>query len=194
MAGAALAAEAADPDQYLNLPYADDPSLQSNLNTLDIYVPQGRQDCPVIVFLHGGTWFQGDKGRLDDKVRAFTDRGYIYVSMNYRLSPDVMHPTHVMDIARGIAWLSSNIPRYGGNPRALVLMGHSAGGHLAALVATDPHYLGVYGLSPANLSAVVGLDSAAYYLPGLFRGEPENGYLFELAFGTDPALWKRPRR
>lgn len=189
---AAAGAGAVPVDVYLDLRYLPGgatPASLAYLNNLDIYAPQGCEACPVVVFVHGGTWIQGGKGRFDDKTRAFAERGWVYVSINYRLSPDVRHPAHVQDAAAAVAWIHDNIGRFGGDPARVCLLGHSAGAHLAALLAADPRYLEAHGLGPQALRAVVGLDSGAYDLPLLFASEPENQMFFEMAFGPDPAVW-----
>ncbi len=160
-----------------------------NVHLLDIYKPEACQSCPVIMYIHGGSWVFGDKGDLSYKAKAFTTHGYIYVSINYRLSPDYRFPVHAYDVARAFSWLKNNIADYGGNPEQIYLLGHSAGGHLAALIALDEHYLEAFGLIPANIAGVIGLDSAAYHLPSLFAAEPENQYLFYWAFGDNPKDW-----
>jgi arylformamidase len=176
----------------LDIPYSEGAASDPNprLRSLDIHAPEGAACLPVMVFIHGGTWFQGDKGRLDGKASAFVEAGWVFVSVNYRLSSDVMHPVHAQDLAEAIAWIRASICGYGGDPRRIFLMGHSAGGHLAALVATDPAYLGERGLSLDSIRGVIGLDSAAYDLAALFRAEPENLLFFEMAFGDDPGLWE----
>jgi acetyl esterase/lipase len=78
-----------------------------------------------------------------------------FVSVGYRLSPKVQHPAHIQDVARGFAWTVANIDKYGGNPGAIFVSGHSAGGHLAALLATDDGYLKAEKLSPSNIKGVI---------------------------------------
>jgi acetyl esterase/lipase len=163
---------------------------QSMAHLLDIYQPEDCQSCPVIIYIHGGTWVLGDKGGPSYKAKAFTDNNYIYVSINYRLSPDYQFPAHAYDVAQAFYWIKKNIHNYGGNPEKIFLLGHSAGGHLAALIALDEKYLDKYDLSPSDIAGVIGLDSAAYHLPSLFSAEPENQYLFSWAFGDNPQDWE----
>jgi arylformamidase len=178
---------------HTDINYGEDNDEQDNLNQshlLDIYQPEDCQSCPIIIYIHGGTWVLGDKGGLSYKAKAFIDNNYIYVSINYRLSPDYQFPAHAYDVARAFSWIKKNIHSYGGNPDRIFLLGHSAGGHLAALIALDETYLAEFDLIPADISGVIGLDSAAYHLPTLFTAEPENQYLFSWAFGDNPQHWE----
>lgn len=164
-----------------------------NLNSLDIYAPPDADSAPVMVMIHGGGWQIGDKanrGLLENKVPFFTGNGWLFVSINYRLSPDVQHPAHVEDVAKALAWIETNIRDYGGDPSQLYLMGHSAGAHLAALVATDEQYLGAEGLELDALSGVILLDGAGYNLETqaeFARGRAAE--MYQNAFGNDPAVW-----
>ena len=90
-----------------------------------------------MVYVHGGGWKRGDKSRVGEKVEFFTGRGWVFVSVNYRLLPEGAHPANVNDVARALAWVHDHATDYGGDPDRLFLMGHSAGAHLAALVATS---------------------------------------------------------
>ena len=166
-------------------------AAQHNGHLLDIYQPLDCKSCPVIVYVHGGYWVLGDKGSFSYKAKAFTAHNYIYISMNYRLAPDYSFPDNAQDVARAFHWVKENIAGYGGNPEQIYLLGHSAGGHLAALIALDAQYLLPFDLSPSDIAGIIGLDSAAYYLPDLIAAEPENQYLFYWAFGDNPQGWER---
>ncbi len=86
------------------------------------------------------------------------------VNLNYRLTPDVMHPAHVEDVAAGISWVHKNIDTHGGDPKRIFLLGHSAGAQLVALVATNPKYLKAHDLTPQTLAGVMPIDTASYEL------------------------------
>ncbi len=136
------------------------------LTSLDLYSPttilaKGERR-PIIAYVHGGGWRVGDKTRVHSKPQHYCRDGYIFASINYRLSPDVTHPTHMQDVAAAIAWIHKNAERLGGDPNRIILMGHSAGAHLVSLVATDPSYLAEHKLKPADISAVVSLDTASF--------------------------------
>ncbi len=155
----------------LNIPYARMSGVDPNLLSLDIYRPKSSStnaQKPVVVMIHGGGWRTGDKGSESQgrqKASFFTGHGFVYVSANYRLSPEVQHPAHVEDVAKALSWIFDNIASYGGDPKRIFLMGHSSGAHLAALVTADEAYLNKLGKSPAMLSGVILLDSAGYDIP-----------------------------
>lgn len=146
------------------------------LNQLDLYTPNdvsAGSARPVVVFVHGGSWAAGDKdNQISRKVNLFTGAGYLFASVNYRLSNNpvdlsypptrVRFPAHPSDVAESIAWLSQNVADYGGDPRRILLIGHSAGAQLVALLSTDPSYLASRGVDPANVLGTVALDSDAY--------------------------------
>jgi acetyl esterase/lipase len=131
-------------------------------------------------------------------MRHFVGRGYIYATINYRLSPQtpqkdgIKHPTHAMDCAAAIAWIHDHIAEYGGDPQRLHVMGHSAGGHLAAIVGTDERFLKAHGKDLSILKSNVLLDPAAIDIPRyvkLVAGRSMTA-LYELAFGKDEANWR----
>jgi arylformamidase len=182
----------------LNIPYARMSGVDPNLLSLDIYRPKSSStnaQKPVVVMIHGGGWRTGDKGSESQgrqKASFFTGNGFVYVSANYRLSPAVQHPAHVEDVAKALSWIFDNIASYGGDPKQIFLVGHSAGAHLAALVTADKAYLNSLGKSPSMLSGVILLDSAGYDIPRLlenFSDGPLPRPLYEGAFGKDRQTW-----
>lgn len=183
---------AGDYTLHRDIPYAEAPGVDPNLLSLDVYAPPGASELPVVAMIHGGGWSIGDKAHASVgavKGRYFTGQGYVYVSINYRLSPAVMHPVHVADVAKALAFVREHIGEYGGDPGRIYVMGHSAGAHLAALVATDARYLEALGTSPEALSGVILLDGAGYDIPAnLETAGPRLRRIYETAFGTDPAV------
>lgn len=178
--------------QYPNIRYAEISGVDPNLLSLDVYAPKTGQNHPVIVMVHGGGWQRGDKANANvvaNKARYFTGTGYIFVSINYRLSPGFKHPTPAQDVAKAIAWTYNHIGRYGGNSERIYLMGHSAGAHLAALVATDQRYLQATGKNLQLLKGVILLDGAGYDIPRLMR-EHNQPNIYVAAFGKDERTWK----
>lgn len=149
----------------LDISYGDLPEQK-----LDVYTAADTGDnaaTPVVIWVHGGGWRNGDKDNLSGKrlCKSWASNGVSMVNLNYRLTPDVVHPAHVEDVAAGIAWVYENIARFGGNPKRIFLLGHSAGAHLVALVATNPKYLQAHGLVPnAILAGVMPIDTASYDL------------------------------
>jgi arylformamidase len=175
---------------YKDIPYFNSKWIDPKLVSLDIYTPVSRRPHPIIVMIHGGAWRGGDKntpGVSGTKSLFFTSKDYIFVSINYQLSPEVIHPTHVKDVTEALVWIINNIQAYGGDPQQVYVMGHSSGGQLAALVATDERYLAVYGMKPNILRGVILLEAAGLDIPATMS--PSSAFMYETAFGTDPTVW-----
>jgi acetyl esterase/lipase len=136
---------------------------------LDVYSPSNGDNHAIVLWIHGGAWRFGDKAHVQSKPRAFNDRGYVFVSVNYRFHPSVTYADQATDIARAIRWVHDHAEIHGGDPTRIFLMGHSAGAHLAALVATDNRYLEQAGLQLSNLSGIILLDGAGYDIPRQVR-------------------------
>jgi acetyl esterase/lipase len=122
---------------------------------LDLYLPKDGKDYPIFFFIHGGAWQKGSKDGFANHGKTFAKKGIGFVATNYRLSPKVKHPAHIEDVALAFAWTVKNLPRRGGNVKQIYISGHSAGGHLAALLATDERYLKTHKLSLANIRGVI---------------------------------------
>lgn len=166
-----------------DLPYGSDP-----LQRLDLYEPRGGGPAPMLLFVHGGGWSIGDKTELSWLGAKLAEQGVLVAVTNYRLSPAVQHPAHAQDVARAVAWLYRNGPSYGGDPQRLYIGGHSAGAHLASLVALDDAFLGAEGLSPSVIRSVVGVSGAGYDLDARYAASPL-AQIFYAAFGKDPTRW-----
>src|SRR5271156_2325140 len=121
--------EAKAQDIKRNIPYGDAPQ---DRQALDVYSPAKARNLPVVFWIHGGGWQTGDKSSVQVKPQAFVDKGFVFVSTNYRLLPSVDMETIMRDIARSIRWTHDHIAEYGGDPERLFIMGHSAGAQLAA--------------------------------------------------------------
>lgn len=152
-------------ERHKDIAYRTDKDADKVRHTLDIYKPRGQKDFPVVLFVHGGRWTSGNKNLYGAIGEAFAKHGIGMVICNYRLSPAVKHPVHVEDVAKAFAWTQANIAKYGGKPEKLFLCGHSAGGHLVALLATDPKYLKAEKCTPADVRGVVPIS-------GVYRIEP----------------------
>jgi acetyl esterase/lipase len=181
-----------------NVPYYEGKNADPVRHRLDLYLPEGKKDCPVLVMVHGGAWMLGDKtffGWGQGIGRYFAGRGFVVVMPSYRLSPGVKHPEHVKDVARAVAWTYRHIAEYGGDPRNLFLCGHSAGGHLVALLATDPTYLRAEGLCPGVIRGVISV-SGVYRVPAINLSLPDLSGTWNAlrgALGAAPAKPAPPR-
>lgn len=143
---------------------------------------------PLILFIHGGGWSIGDKRQgAGDKSVTYPAMGYAFASTNYRLVPAVTPADQAADIAAAVALLRRDAVRLGHDPDRIVLMGHSAGAHLAALVATDPRYLQGAGVPMAAIAGVILLDGAGYDVPRQMADAPGLDRFYRPAFGDDPA-------
>jgi arylformamidase len=164
--------------------------VEPSLLSLDIYAPTNADGLPVMVCVHGGGWQRGDKANVEPLVAALNREGYVFVSANYRLAPDAPFPAWPDDVAAAIAWAHEHIAKYGGNPDQVCLMGHSAGAHLVALVGTDETYLAKRGLTLADISAVLPLDTQAYDIPALAERLGETlPAAYRVPFTDDRQLW-----
>ncbi|WP_235963166.1 alpha/beta hydrolase [Tautonia rosea] len=154
---------------------------------LDVYAPENAEGLPIVVWVHGGAWRIGDKAHVQRKPQAFTEKGYMLVSVNYRLLPGVTYREQADDLATAIRWVRDHAADYGASAEGITLMGHSAGAHLAALVATDHRYLESKGLDLRVLSGVVLLDGAGYDIPRQLRDaqQPRVKQLYEGVFTND---------
>ena len=177
-----------------NIQYRNMPGVSPKLISLDVYAPEDADGLPVVMKVHGGGWRNGDKsnpGIGTIKPEYFCDKGYVYVAINYRLSPAVEHPAHIEDVAATLHWLVDNIADYGGDPGRINIMGHSAGAHLVALLGTDEARLQAEGLSLQDIESVICLDGAGYDIPSRMAGKPGRlmSNMLASAFGSDGTLW-----
>jgi len=156
----------------------------------DVYIPPEATNAPVLLLVHGGGWRRGWKdhpGLIPNKAAYWLPKGYILVSTGYRLIPDADPMAQARDIARALAAAQKQAPAWGGNPNRFVLMGHSAGAHLVALLGADPALAASFGARPPQ--GAVLLDSGALDLVGIMRS-PRHPALFDTAFGEDPDFWR----
>ena len=133
---------------------------------LDLYIPVGRKKAPVFLFIHGGAWRSGDRAMYAPLGNRFARERILTVAISYRLAPRNPHPAQIEDAAAAFAWVARNIGKYGGDPKRVYVGGHSAGAHLAALLALDARYLARHGLSPKLIKGTV-VMSGVYQIRGL---------------------------
>ena len=142
---------------------------------------------PVVVWIHGGGWQAGDKKEVEKKPQAFVDKGFVFVSVNYRLLPDKVTIKQMAgDVAKAIRWTHDHARDYGGDPNTIFVMGHSAGAQLAALVCTDESYLKAEKLSLALIKGCVPVDGDTYDVPMQIKtvGQKQ-GDRYQLKFGDE---------
>lgn len=168
-----------------DIAYGPDPAQR-----FDVYLPPNvHQGAPTIFMVHGGGWQVGDKAHssvVNNKVSRWLPEGFIFVSTNYRMWPKADPLTQANDVARALAVAQSMSGSWGGSPSRFVLMGHSAGGHLAVLAAVDPYIASKQGVVP--LLGTISLDTACFDVARRM-GEQHSPAVYR-PFGNDPSYWR----
>jgi acetyl esterase/lipase len=188
-AGASLFHPSADLPEHAqvhrDIAYGSDPA-----QALDVYWMGASSSArPIIVMVHGGGWSRGDKdgrGVVQGKIEHWLPRGYLFVSVNYRMLPRQDVAGQAADVARAVAYVQQHAREWGGDPDRLTLMGHSAGAHLVALLSSDPALAARHGAQRWNVT--VSLDSAALDVGAIMQRR--HLALYDDAFGSDPATWR----
>jgi acetyl esterase/lipase len=176
---------AVTPEVHRDLFYTE---AKNKLQSLDVYSPPDGKDHPVIVWIHGGGWSKGDKASLQQKPQAFVDKGFVLVSVNYRLVPAVTVKDLMADLAQSVRWVRDHAAEHRGDPNSLIIMGHSAGAHLAALLCTDDRYLKAADVPMTSLKGCVPLDVSAYDIPKRIHDVDDGiSKTFKTIFGTEEA-------
>jgi acetyl esterase/lipase len=190
---AASAAGAEAQQTTRNIPYV---AAGHERQVLDVHAPAGAKHLPVVLWIHGGGWMTGDKTNVADKPRAFTTAGFVFVSINHRLLPNVEMGDIIRDVAKAMRWTHDNIATYGGDPARVLVMGHSSGGQLAAITCVDDRYLGDEGMSLSMIKGCVPVDADTFDVPAIIEmaetrarvhGLPMPTYGHRQKFGNDPA-------
>lgn len=173
-------------------PYAAAPKIDRTViygdhlrQQVDVFTPEnGIDEGPLVVFIHGGAWTMGSHKAIGSKPQHFNDNGYYFASAGYRLLPDSPVEQQASDIGEALRSLRGQAQSIGFNADQIVLMGHSAGAHLAALVATDPSYAGeAFGA----IKGVVLLDGAGYDVTArIAQAGPRDWQIYNTAFGPLP--------
>ena len=155
---------------------------------LDVYAPASPRSAPIILMVHGGAWRVGDKTNapvVENKAIYWLNKGYIFVSINYRQSPQAHPLVQAGDVMSAIAWIQKNAPMWGGDPGKVILMGHSAGAHLVALVSANPEVrvkAGLRGWRGSILLDPVGLDMMALM-------KQQHYAFYDEIFGSSGEVW-----
>lgn len=182
---------------YASVTTPDLKKSQNQKNNLDIYIadhsPLSSEEratdnqtqknlAPVFLFIHGGGLMIGDKKDIALLGHKFASLGYTTVLVNHRLSPGASHPEHINDIAAAFAWVNQNIEQYGGDPQRIFVAGHSSGGYLAMLLASDPRYLLPFSLTPQDIRGVIPV-SGFFFIDRLAPERPKS------VWGENPDKW-----
>lgn len=174
---------AVEPRVERDIPYVEP---KNERQTLDVYAPPEGQNRPIVFWIHGGGWQQGDKTSVQVKPQAFVDRGYVFVATNYRFVPQVTIQQIAADVAKAMRWTHDHASQYGGDPNRLLVMGHSAGAQLAALLSTDDRYLRAEGLSLAMIRGCVPVDGDTYDVPlQIATVEQRRADIYKRKFGDE---------
>jgi len=176
--------EAAKPDRPVQYSYGDHKD-----QTLDVYAPKNVSQAPVILMVHGGAWRFGDKDNkrvVTNKSTRWLAQGYIFISINYRMVPDLNGLQQADDVARALSYAQAHASAWGGDPTKFILMGHSAGAHLVALLNAAPTKAYAFGAKP--WLGTVALDSAAYDIPAVM--DQDHYRFYDKAFGRDRRTWE----
>jgi arylformamidase len=192
----ALAAEAPAQDVKRDIPYVE---KGHERQVLDVYSPRGAKNLPVVFWIHGGGWQAGDKKDVQSKPQVFNDKGFVFVSTNYRLLPAAEMGDIVRDVAKAVRWTHDHAAEFGGDPKRIFVMGHSAGAQLAALVCTDDRYLKAEKLSLDVVRGCVPVDGDTFDVPAIIataearwtaHGLPRAKFGHREKFGNDPEKHK----
>lgn len=143
------------------------------------------EKTPVVLYIHGGGWYAGDKANVGKKPGYFNKKGYTFISMNYRLSPVGNYEDQASDVAAAMKWIVDHADQYHLDANQITLMGHSAGGHLVSLVALDPRYLKEVGLPLHTICGVINIEGPLD-MSDFIKEVPK----YKSVYGKNPNVWK----
>lgn len=175
--------------KYKNISYLTDNNSGKEKPTVNIFSPRKSkyQNNPVLVYVHGGNWNSGDKKLYGFFGRNFAKKGITTVVVGYTLSPNANYNDMAVEVAKAIEWTKENIAKYKGNPNQIFLTGHSAGGHLVAIVGTNPKYLKDKSIVKGIiLNDAAGLDMKHY----LEKFPPTNEDDYLTTWTNNPVNWQ----
>jgi acetyl esterase/lipase len=178
-----------------NFVYAEGKPEDEAKHKLDIYLPKEKTNAPVFFFIHGGAWTSGDRAQYAPLGNRYASEGIVTVVPSYRLAPKNKFPAQAEDAAAALAWTVKHVGEFGGDTNRIFIGGHSAGGHLAALLMTNPKWLKAAGLSPAVVKGTICLSGVFDMMEGkdnVFGTDPElrrdASPLFQISKGAPPFL------
>lgn len=166
---------------------------------VDLYIPSEAKNFPVLIFIHGGAWRTGDKSQYENIGHALAGAGIGAVVMNYPIG--ALHPAHVTQAAQVFGWVRGHASEYGWDPKKIFIGGHSAGGHMAALLTLNPEYLKAMSLKTSDVGGCIVLDGVALDLDHASQRPPLLLDMYQGAFGPEknwhaasPMTWVAPGR
>lgn len=180
--------------EKLNINYVSegDPEFNKARHALDIFYPDSSDStsCPIMVFIHGGTWMYGSKDPYATLGHNLLPFGIVVVTINYRLGTSVNFRKMASDCARAVKWVKENAADFGGDPSRITISGHSAGGHLGALITLDKSYFEILG-TENPVTKVLLIDAFGLNIGTMIK---KHGQMFlghvETIFTNDPEVWK----
>lgn len=191
-------------EEIFGLEYINGDRADADKHKLNLFLPKGKTNPPLVMWIHGGAWAAGDRWEETKLAKRFVDQGIAVATINHRLSPavwmdsslteGVTHPAHVEDCAAAFAWLYEKAEIYGFDRASIFVSGYSSGAHLAALLALDPQYLGDHDLQLSAIRAAIPIagayDLEKYYEDHLLsNGRPMADSHVLGAFGSAGALY-----
>lgn len=172
-----------EPKTQKGIPYAEP---KNERQMLDVYAPATGKNMPVVVWIHGGGWRRGDKADVHNKPKAFTEKGFVLVSISYRFVPNVTVDQIAGDVAKAIRWTHDHARDSGGDPSRIIVAGHSAGAQLAALVCTDDRYLKAEKLPLSIIKGCVPVDGDTYDVAMQIKTvEDKRAMSYRMTFGDE---------
>jgi len=179
-----------------NLRYLEVAGADPRLTSLDVFRPAAAGSRrPIVIFVHGGGMSAGDKSSatlVENKARFFPAHGFIFVSVNYRLAPEVRQPVLTRDVAAAVGFVRARASAWGGDPDALFLIGHSAGAQLVIELVTDAPLLEKFAVPPMAIRGAVMVDTTLYDIPFALPFPDSDGLqreIVEMAYGNSPTQW-----
>lgn len=180
--------------QQKNIPYRDSLSkdFHPQRHLLDMYWPAVKENCPVLIFIHGGTWMSGSKDMYTELGHNFASKGIVTAIINYRLGDIANYQQMASDCAAAVRWVHENAKAYNGNPAKLCVSGHSAGGHLAALITLDQHYFDTLQV-PNPVKGCLLIDAFGLNMDTIIKSPLVAAYRSYIAhvFTNSPAEWSK---